>query len=203
MTVVGIVLTAGQSARAGFPKALATLDGETLVARIGRTLREGGCDDVVYVVAAPHEANIRAALPSERCATNETPERGMLSSFQVGLRAATNETPESKTDAVVVALVDHPRVQAETIRLLLATWRETTATVVRPQHNERRGHPFVLACEEFTRALALDAADDTITMRDVIRGARDTRIVEVNDPYILDDLDDEAKLRTAGVSPPK
>ncbi len=219
--VVGIVLTAGRSSRAGFAKALATFGtpgthgGETLAARIGRTLREGGCDDVWYVVAAPHDVDVKAALPGERFVTNPAPERGMLSSLQAGLRAvtdadgtgrgATDDAPTSgATDAVVVALIDHPRVRAETVRLLVDTLRTSGATVTRPQYGERRGHPFVLAREEFARALAL-APDGPgpATMRDVVRGARDARVVGVDDPYVLDDLDDEAKLRAAGIVPPK
>ena len=211
--VVGVVLTAGRSSRAGFAKALATFDtpgGETLAARIGRTLREGGCDEVWYVVAAPHGAAVRAALVGERFVTNPAPERGMLSSLQAGLRAVTDgdgaDGARAATDAVVVALIDHPRVRAETVRLLLGTLRqrgETGATVTRPQYGERRGHPFVLAREEFARALAIDAdGPAAATMRDVIRGAQNAQVVNVNDPYVLDDLDDEAKLRAAGILPP-
>jgi len=197
MSVVGNVLTAGRSARAGFPKALATLDGETLVARIGRTLREGGCDDVCYVVAAPHEAEIRAALGGATCVTNPAPERGMLSSFQVGLREVTLRTDP---DAVVVALVDHPRVRAETVRTLIDTLVNTQTTVVRPQHGDRRGHPLALARSEFARALGLDASEDTVTMRDVVRGARSERVIDVDDPYVLEDLDDPEALRAAGTT---
>lgn len=214
--VVGIVLTAGRSSRAGFPKALATLDGETLAARVGRVLREGGCDDVCYVVAAPHDAAVKAALRGARFVTNPAPERGMLSSLQVGLRAVADEddaaTSGDAVEAVVVALIDHPRVRAETVRLLIDTWRTSDATVTRPRFGERRGHPFVLAREEFTRALALDADGDDdadapapapATLRDVVRGARDARVVDVDDPYVLDDLDDAATLRAAGVIPPR
>ncbi len=196
--VVGIVLTAGRSSRAGFAKALATLEEETLAARIGRTLREGGCDDVWYVVAEPHGADVKAALAGEHFVTNPAPERGMLSSLQAGLRAVTD------ANAVVVALIDHPRVRAETVRLLIDALRtpgKTGATVTRPQYGERRGHPFVIAREELTRALTLDA-DANATMRDVVHGAQNAQVVNVNDPYVLDDLDDEAKLRAAGILPP-
>ena len=217
--VVGIVLTAGRSSRAGFPKALATLDGETLAARVGRVSREGGCADVWYVVAAPHDVDVKAALSGERFVTNPSPERGMLSSLQVGLRAVTQGAgaggagaAESDVDAVVVALIDHPRVRAATIGLLSDALRTTDATVTRPQYGDRRGHPFALAREEFARALALDAGDDagndasgrtTVTMRDVVRGARVASVVQVDDPYVLDDLDDTAALRAAGIVPPR
>ncbi|MCA9640352.1 MAG: NTP transferase domain-containing protein, partial [Myxococcales bacterium] len=48
--VLGLVLAAGASRRTGFPKALAVLDGETLLQRACAALRNGGCAAVYVVV---------------------------------------------------------------------------------------------------------------------------------------------------------
>ncbi len=232
----GVVLAAGRSARVGFPKGLATLAGETLLSRVGATLRAGGCDDVIFVLAPPHGARLAASLPtSARWVTNPHPERGMLSSLLVALEwllAPTGAAPEPRPDAdsrgatrgdhaeararvkatgldaLVVALVDHPRVSPATVRALLAAARETGAGVIRPRFGERKGHPFVLARSEFGRALALGLGQDdphapAATLRDVVQGAATSLVIEVEDPFVLDDLDDAEALRRAGALPPK
>lgn len=237
----GVVLAAGRSARVGFPKGLATLAGETLLSRVGATLRAGGCGDVLFVLAPPHGARLAASLPTNaRWVTNPHPERGMLSSLLVALKwllAPTGNAPEARPDAdsrgatrsdtallvqghaealagvqtagldaLVVALVDHPRVSPATVLALLAAAQETGAGVVRPRFGERRGHPFVLARSEFERALALGQGDPhapAATLRDVVQGAATSLVIEVEDPFILDDLDDPEALRRAGALPPK
>ena len=135
MRITGIVLAAGRSERAGFPKALAVLDGRTFVERIRDALLEGGVSDVIVVVGAPHGDRV-ASVAGCACAENPDPERGMLSSVQAGIEAARRLAPPPS--ALVLALVDHPRIAPRTVQTLLETWRSGAAEVVRPRH---RGRP--------------------------------------------------------------
>jgi CTP:molybdopterin cytidylyltransferase MocA len=188
--IVGLVLAAGRSERASFPKALGILDGETLVERAIRTLGAAGVAKVIVVVAAPHGDRIRQ-LTSVDSVENPEPERGMLSSLSLGMRAALVHLPE----LVVFGLVDHPHVRPETIRRLCELAADSDGA--RPKLGERTGHPVVVTREV---AEALANADLALTARDVLGRFR-IADVEVEDPAVLEDLDTGAELAQAGVLP--
>lgn len=196
MKIVGIVLAAGASERAGFPKALATLDGETFVARMVRTLRGSGCDEVLTIVGAPHADAISLASADARIVPNATPELGMLSSLRAGLTVALADD----CDAAVIALVDHPRVRVATVLTLVDAWRTSGALRVRPVHAGRAGHPYVLSRAAFERVLSADAA---LTTRDVLAMLGAPLDVEVDDAGVLEDLDTAAAILAATGKPPK
>lgn len=178
----GIVLAAGASRRAGGCKALARLGEQTFVGRAVRTLREGGCDDVLVVVGPPHGDAIAAAVPATSIVRNGAPERGMLSS----LRLAVESARAAGWDAAVVSLVDHPRVRADTVARLVDAWRSSGADLVAPRFDGRGGHPYVLARSAFDAVLT---APDTATARTVHDGLRNVIGLDVDDPAILEDLD--------------
>ena len=156
MIIPGVVLAAGRSSRMGRPKALlpAGSVGETFVGRVVRTLRDGGVDDIV-VVAGGVAAEITRALANEerppRVVFNPASERGQFSSLQVGLRAVCRPG----VSAVLVTLVDVPLVTAATVAALLDAYRQTGATLVRPERRGRHGHPVIFdqsVFEEIRRA---------------------------------------------------
>jgi nicotine blue oxidoreductase len=194
--IVGVVLAAGGSTRMGSPKALATLDGETFVARAVRTLREGGCARVMVIVAEPHGHAIARALGDVehvRAVWNPAPEDGQLGSLQVALRAMGDDT-----DAAVVALVDHPRVSSATVEALIRAHARARVEVARPRRAGRHGHPFLI-----DRALffALLDADLRLGARPVLDAARTHASVEVDDDAIHDDVDTKDDARALGARP--
>lgn len=188
--IVGLVLAAGRSERAPFPKALGILDGETLVERAIGTLDAAGVGTVIVVVAAPHGDRIRQ-LTSVEAVENPAPERGMLSSLAVGMRAALAHSP----DLVVFGLVDHPHVRPETVRRLCEVVADGDGA--RPKHDGRTGHPVIVRREV---AEALANADLALTARDVLVRFR-IADVEVDDPAVLEDLDTGTELAQARVLP--
>lgn len=143
--VPGVVLAAGRSSRMGRPKALLPVGpaGETFAVRTVRTLREGGVDDVVVVVADPAAPAVRAVLeahPPLRLVVNPAPERGQFSSLQAGLRAI----DRPGVAGMLVTLVDLPLVSAAAVKALLDVHGATRAPVVRPVRGDgRHGHPVV------------------------------------------------------------
>jgi len=183
--LVGIVLAAGRSSRLGSPKALAVLDGETFVARAITALRDGGCDQICVVVAPPHAALIEAELSGVAVLHNPNPERGMLSSLQVGLAFAARE-PE--LEAVLFSLLDHPRVRAQTVQELVASHRAAPRRALRPVFGGRGGHPVLLSLDAIRDLLA---APDTASPRDVLGALGD---LPVDDPGVVDDVDVPADL---------
>ncbi|MCB9588105.1 MAG: nucleotidyltransferase family protein [Polyangiaceae bacterium] len=192
--VLGLVLAAGASRRTGFPKALAVLDGETLLQRACAALRNGGCAAVYVVVGGMLEASIREAMPAgARLCENPAPHLGMSSSLASALML-----PEvAEADAVVVSLVDHPRVTGETVAQLIAHWRESGAGVLRPTHAGRGGHPYVLDRRLFAEFLRLPRGSDPRPFF-----AAHLESLDVDDPGILDDADELHDLLALGAEPP-
>jgi molybdenum cofactor cytidylyltransferase len=188
----GVILAAGESSRMGSPKALLTdADGRIFVARIAAAMIEAGLPRVVVVSGRHHEA-IAAAIGDPmrgrmRLVRNPDPSRGQLSS----LWTAMDETVDEETEALVVTLVDVPRVAVQTIRTVVDAWRRTGAPIVRPAFGARRGHPVV-----FDRAVfeALRSAPLTEGARAVLR-ARHGEIVDgpVDDPGCVVDVDTPAE----------
>ena len=186
--ISGIVLAAGASSRMGQPKAALPLGfrGETVVARVVRTLLAGGIPKVT-VVAGAHVDAVRGAMPRHepRASVIEHPlwERGQLSSLLAGLESI----DDPQLEAIVVTLVDVPLVGAATVAALLAEWRRTGAPIVRPARGDKHGHPVV-----FDRAVFDDLrrADVNVGAKSVFTKHMDRVLnVEVDDPGAFEDID--------------
>jgi molybdenum cofactor guanylyltransferase len=100
--LTGVLLVGGASRRFGSPKALALLDGETLVDRGRRVLGEA-CDEVLVVGKA-------GELPFE-VIDDAAAVRAPIAGVVAGLRAAAH-------DVVVFLPVDCPRITADVLRRL-------------------------------------------------------------------------------------
>jgi CTP:molybdopterin cytidylyltransferase MocA len=183
-----IVLAAGASSRMGSAKAALLLGqtGETLAARVVRTLLDGGVPDVT-VVAGAHIDAVRRAMPrhERRARVIEHPgwEDGQLSSLLAGLAAIDDPLLE----AALVTLVDVPLVRPETVAAVITAWRRTRAPIVRPAQHDRHGHPVI-----FDRAVFADlrAADPREGAKAIFARYRDHILnVGVDDEGAFTDID--------------
>lgn len=187
LMISAIVLAAGASSRMGQAKAALPLGptGETVVARVIRTLIDGGVPQVV-VVAGAHIDAVRHALPAlsaVRLVEHPGWERGQLSSSLAGLDAVDDPLLEG----VLVTPVDVPLVRASTVAAVMAAWRRTRAPIVRPVHGDRHGHPVIFDRSVFA---ALRAADPTVGAKAVFATCADRVLnVEVDDPGAFEDID--------------
>jgi molybdenum cofactor cytidylyltransferase len=215
-----IVLAAGASSRMGQPKAALPLGqtGETLIARVIRTLLSGGAPEVV-VVAGAHVDAVRNAMPAFAEASVFAPatagkpgiarvrmiehagwQQGQLSSLLAGLTAIDDPLLEG----ALVTLVDVPLVKPSTVAAVIAEWRRTRAPIVRPAQGasgasgasgvsgaERHGHPVMFDVSVFQD---LREADPSVGAKAVFAKHR-LRIVnvEVNDPGAFEDIDTAAE----------
>ena len=156
----------------GRPKALLFLQ------QICATLREGGADSLLVVVAAPHgEAVARmAAASGAQVVWNRHPEQGQVSSMALGL-----ETLQGHPFALL-ALVDHPDVSSTTVRTLLEAAVREPSIVHLPVFHGERGHPVVLPTAAAPLLRASPSAREAIAQLEV-------REHPVDDPGILLDID--------------
>jgi len=138
MRIHAIILAAGRGARAGGPKALLALDGETFLARAARLLRRPGVERVTAVLG--HEADRvqgEAALPLDvGVVVNPRYAEGMLTSILAGL----DEAEAAGADALLVHPVDHPLIEAATVDAVVTALSQGAIIAV-PSHGGRRGHP--------------------------------------------------------------
>lgn len=148
-----LVMAAGGSTRMGAPKALLELDGEPLVARMVRVVREARARPIVVV-----GAYVSAIDDAVDCPTCENPEwsRGLGSSIACGVEAA------RPSPWIGVVAVDQPGIDAEHLTRLIsaAAAADAAATLI---DGELLGIPAVFSPALYEHLLELD--DD--------RGARD------------------------------
>jgi molybdenum cofactor cytidylyltransferase len=182
MRLGAIVLAAGASVRMGRPKSLLlTPSGETFVGRIHAALAAAGLDPVVIVTREDLEEAIAAAVPRARIVVNVDPGRGQLSSLLVGLDEL------APRDAAMVTLVDLPLVRVETVQAIVEAWRRSRASLVRPLHAGRHGHPVIFGA---TLLAALRHADPIAGAKPVVHAfAREALDVPVDDPGTIHDVD--------------
>ncbi len=170
----GVVLAAGEGRRFGAPKAPFVLDGERLVDRAVRVLRDGGCDPVVVVLGA-WVGDVPAAVVVD----NPDWAEGMGSSLRAGLAALLDVVD---VDRVVVTLVDLPGLSSEAVARLAACGSELAAA----SYAGERGHPVLLGRAHW--AGVAESATGDRGARAYLAG-RDVVLVEVGDVATGDDLD--------------
>ena len=172
MPAAGLVLAAGEGRRFGGPKAPALVDGERLVDRAVRIMREGGCDPVVVVLGA-----WVGDVPGAEIVINPEWSEGMGSSLRAGLGAI-------ESDRVIVTLVDLPGMTADAIRRFV----DSPARLAQGSFDGERGHPVVIGAEHISGVVS--AARGDRGARDYLREhAADVALIEIGDVASGEDLD--------------
>ena len=183
--IAGLILAAGESSRMGIDKATLTYRGRTFLETIVQTLGEGDIERIV-VVLGHHAQEIQRQIKVEAAQVVINPDyrSGQTSSLQAGLRSLIADDLE----AIILCLVDHPAVCAETVRRLVATFRHSGAPVVIPTYQGRRGHPVLIGRQVFHELLDLPT---DVGANSVVRRYRPaTQFVEVDDEGAVIDVDD-------------
>jgi len=135
------------------------------------------------VVVGHRAEDVREQLKSldVRLAVNADPDSEMNASIARGV-----EGVSTGARALIVALVDHPAVPPESIRILVEEWRHG-ARLVQPEYEGRGGHPVLIDLTYRDELLALDSQSG---LRALFAAHRDevTRVA-VASPYVARDMD--------------
>jgi len=174
-SAAGIVLAAGEGKRFGGPKAPYVHEGERLVDRAVRILREAGCDPV-FVILGAWEGNVDNAT----VIVNHGWEEGMGSSLRIGLKWV-NATTEA--EYALITLVDLPGMTTSAMKRIL----DAPPGIVVGTFDGERGHPVRIPREHF-RELIDTVAGDT-GAKPFLEGREDITFVELSDVAEGQDLD--------------
>jgi len=185
MSLAGVVLAAGRSARMGSPKALLDFLGRPFAVRILEAMEALEIKTRV-IVLGPDAPRIQPAIADHDCMIVENPEpdTGPIAS----LRGALHALQPLQPSAVLVWPVDLPHVRVTTVERILEAHRRTGPPAVVPTFGERRGHPVVWGSAVFG-----DLLDDPDATREGARAVlhlheREVVSVPVDDPAVIDQV---------------
>jgi nicotine blue oxidoreductase len=183
MSLAGVVLAGGRSARMGTPKGLLDFRGQPFVVRILEVLEALDLKTKVLVVG-PDAARIRAAVAAHDCLIVENPDvdGGPIASLRKALEALQSVRPA----AILVWPVDLPHVRIATVERLIEAHDRGRPKAVVPVFGDRRGHP-VIWDEALLGELATSPAATQEGARAVLHAhAADAAQVAVDDPAVID-----------------
>ena len=185
MSLAGIVLAAGQSARMGTLKALLDFRGQPFIVRILEAFEALDLKTRLAVLG-PDAARVRAALAGHDCLVVENPDPagGPIASLRRALDALTPVRPT----AILVWPVDLPHVRIKTVERLIEAHERARPVAVVPAFGARRGHPVIWDARLFDELRSSEAATRA-GARAVLRAhERELALVPVDDPATIDDM---------------
>ncbi len=171
----GVVLAAGEGKRFGGPKAPFEFEGERLVDRAVRVLREAGCDPV-FVILGAWEGSVDDAT----VIINHDWRTGMGSSLRIALESVDTTT---EAESVVITLVDLPGLTGEAVRRVIEAPNGIAVATFRGE----RGHPVRIPREHFQELIDTAAGDQGA--RAFLAERDDINFIEVADVADGNDLD--------------
>lgn len=185
--VAALMLAAGYSRRFGADKRRATLaDGRSLLA--ASLALPCSMLEEVWLVLRPDESITELGLPANiKLVQHPLTAQGMGHSLAAG---AERLLAESRADAVAIFLADMPAIRRDSLETLFA--HASANAIVLPSYQGKRGHP-VLFGRAFLPQLAALSGD--AGAKPVLQQHPEAvRIVELNDPGVLQDIDTPADL---------
>ncbi|WP_372522125.1 NTP transferase domain-containing protein [Sulfuricaulis sp.] len=187
--IVGVLLAAGRGERFGGHKLLAPWrDGTAIAVAAAQHLIDALPNSIA--VLRPGDEILASLLAAEglRIVVNPNADGGMGTSLARGVAAA-------EADGWVIALADMPAIRPATI-LAVAEALAAGAALATPVYHGQRGHPIGFA-RRFQADLA--ALEGDRGGRDILaQHSNELRLIEVDDPGVLVDIDHAADLTVEG-----
>ena len=186
MKIRGVITAAGDSIRLGRPKALLSIAGESVLLRLQRALRMGGCDEGFIVEGGRHSDLIveEAQRRELKHLKNEDPSAGPVSSI---IRAI--EEP-GEWDSLLIHPVDVIGIGSKDVEALIEQSEvNNLADVWVPSYQFKRGHPVLIRREVVSRLVREDGPPHLRAL--IASEGVNIDHVETDNPLVLEDVDDE------------
>jgi molybdenum cofactor cytidylyltransferase len=181
--VTAVLLAAGESRRMGDFKQLLRLGDKTFVEHCVDQLLASGVGELI-VVTGHRDSDVQHAVGRRpvRFAHNADYRSGMASSIKCGIRAASENA-----GAFLIALVDQPQIQAETVSHLIQAYEKERTGIVIPRYDGRNGHPILLDGRLKEEILNMNLEEG---LREVVRAHADEILrIDVSSRAVVDDCD--------------
>jgi molybdenum cofactor cytidylyltransferase len=190
MTVTGIILAAGRSARmAPRNKLLEAIGGRPVVARVAEAALASAARPVIVVTGFAHQ-RIAEALRGRDvlCVHNPDFALGLSTSLRTGLAAL-----PTRCDGALIMLGDMPLVEARDLDALIAAFAgKDRNSICVPARQGRRGNPVLWGRAYFSEMMRLEGDEGAKRLLEIHRG-RVTEVEAASDG-IFADLDVPADL---------
>jgi molybdenum cofactor cytidylyltransferase len=186
--IAGVVLAAGRASRMGSNKLIAELDGEPIVRRTVRAVLGSRARPVIVVTGHEAEA-VRGALAGLDVQFAHNPDfaLGMSTSLRVGVAAA------GAVAGALICLGDMPRLEPRHLDAVIDAYRSGEPDeIVVPTCDRKRGNPVLWPQSYFAEIAELTGDVGARALID--RHAEQVRLIAIDDPAILVDVDTPAAL---------
>lgn len=186
--IAAVVLAAGRASRMGSNKLIAELDGEPIVRRTVRAVLGSRARPVIVVTGHEAEA-VRAALAGLDVQFAHNPDfaLGMSTSLRVGVAAA------GAVAGALICLGDMPKLEARHLDTVIDAYRSGDPDeIIVPTCDRKRGNPVLWPQSYFAEIAELTGDVGARALID--RHAEQVRLLAIDDPAILVDVDTPAAL---------
>ncbi|HJW03191.1 MAG TPA: nucleotidyltransferase family protein [Azospira sp.] len=190
--LAAILLAAGSARRFGSDKLLASLaDGTPVALAAARAIQAGMPSGALLVAVIRPEQTALATLLQE---AGWQPVASAEAALGMGHSLAAGVEASREAAGWLVALADMPYLQPASVAAVAAAL-SADAPLAAPGYRGQRGHPvgFGAAYREELQALSGDAGARHLIQRDRAR----LRLLEVDDPGVLQDVDTPADLASS------
>jgi len=185
--IVAILMASGFSKRFGSRnKLLVPFRGKPLARYTIELASAIGFSGGIYFVSSSSGAAALAPdLPELRVIKNTAPEKGLRESVRLGVEAA-----DTDTAYYLFFPCDMPFLDAYTVRRIIDERRQ--GCIVEPRYRDRPGNPCLFSALFREELLSLGEGETPRIIK--ARHPEAIRTVEVSDPLVLEDIDDEETL---------
>lgn len=150
--VAGITLAAGMSTRMGTAKQLLIFQHKPLLANVIANARAAACLSPLIVVLGHQAPMIQEKIDfgATRVVIAKEYQLGQSASLKAGLSVV----PEC-CDGALFLLGDQPFVTSEIIRVIVAGFKQSTADIIIPTYDGKRGNPVLIARSLFPQLFSI------------------------------------------------
>jgi molybdenum cofactor cytidylyltransferase len=188
-SIVPVILAAGDSKRMGYPKAILPLGEDIFITRILKTIGKIGLPHPIIVLGKT-AAEIRTQIQNwdAEIIINPNPERGQLSSIQLGLSCI-----HSDFSAGMIWPVDQPTVSDRLVLKLVRLFLSSGSLIAIPSYGNRRGHPTIFHRTLFQEFMEISLEESPKKI--LLRHNQSTAVLPTEELAIIQDIDTPAEYK--------